>query len=290
MRIILGPASVQLGRQIAQDLDVEDISVAFKAFPDGENYIRLEGPVRGEDVVIVQTTSPPQDTRLIQLALMADAAKRNSAKKITAVVPYLAYARQDKAFLRGEPVSAQTIAQILEASGIQQLITVNVHQEKILSHFPFSAKSISAIPALAEYFLNAGRQEAFALAPDKGALHIAEEAGKILGGGSGYLEKNRDRYSGRVSMELKSFDVKNKTVVIFDDIISSGGTIVAAANILRKFNPREIYVACVHPLLIGEAEKLILQTGVKEIVGTDSVPSSVSKVSLASVISRELTQ
>lgn len=87
MRIILGPASVQLGRQIAQDLNVEDISVAFKAFPDGENYIRLEGPVRGEDVVIVQTTSPPQDTRLIQLALMADAAKRNSAKKLQPSCP-----------------------------------------------------------------------------------------------------------------------------------------------------------------------------------------------------------
>lgn len=289
MKVVLGPASVQLGRQIAQNLNTEAVSVAFKTFPDGENYVRLEGPVRDEDVVIVQTTSPPQNTRLIQLGLMADAATRNGANRITAVVPYLAYARQDKAFLQGEPISAETIARMLKASGIEQLITVNVHQENVLSHFPFPAKSISAIPVLAEYFLKIGHPEAFALSPDKGALHIAEEARKVLGGGSGYLEKNRNRYSGQVSMEMTSLDVKNKTVVIFDDIISSGGTIVAAANIVKVFAPEEIYVACVHPLLIGGAEKLILQSGVKEIVGTDSVPSSVSKVSLASVISRELT-
>jgi len=102
------------------------------------------------------------------------------------------------------------------------------------------------------------------------------------------LEKNRDRYTGQVGMEKKTLDVNGKTVIIFDDIISSGGTIVAAARILKEMNPRRIYVACVHPLLVGEAEQLILQTGVEEIVGTDSVPSSVSKVSLAPLISKEL--
>lgn len=288
MKIILGPASVQLGKQIAQTLKAETVPVAFKTFPDGENYVRLEGQVQNEDVAIVQTTSPPQDTRLIQLALIADSAKRNGARKITAAVPYMAYARQDKIFLQGEAMSAETIAHMLKAAGVERLITVNVHKEKVLSHFPFPARSVSAIPLLAEYFVKKGQAKAFALSPDEGAVHIAEEAKKVLGGECGYLEKSRDRYTGQISMEKKTLAIKGKTVIIFDDIISSGRTIISAANILKELNPRGIYVACVHPLLIGEAERLILQAGVEEIVGTDSVPGSVSKVSLAPVISKEL--
>jgi len=290
MKIILGPASAQLGNEIAQLLEAEPVPVACKTFPDGESYVRLEGQVQNEDVIIVQTTSPPQDTRLMQLALMADSAKRNGAKRITAAVPYLAYARQDKIFLQGETISVETIARMLKAAGVARLLTVNVHEEKVLAHFPFQAKNISAVALLAQYFVKKGNAKAFALSPDKGALLIAEEAKKVLGGECGYLEKERDRYTGQVTMEKKKLDIKGKTVIIFDDIISSGGTIVAAVKILNELKPKEIYVACVHPLLIGEAEKLILQAGVDEIVGTDSVPSSVSKVSLAPLISKELAR
>ncbi len=288
MRIILGPASAQLGQRIAEHLKTDSVSVAFKTFPDGENYVRLESSVQDEDVTIVQTTSPPQNNRLVQLALMADAAKRNGAKKVTAVVPYLAYARQDKMFLQGEAISAEAVARMLKAAGIDRLITVNVHQEKVLSRFPFPAKNVSAIPLLAEYFVGKGHKNAFAVSPDKGAIYIAEEAKRILGGECGYLEKSRDRFTGQVSMDKKAFDVKGKTVIIFDDIISSGGTIVTSAKILRELGPEKVFVACVHPLLIGEAEKNILKAGVDEIVGTDSVTSSVSKVSVAPAISNEL--
>ena len=288
MRIILGPASAQLGQRIAEHLKTDSVNVAFKTFSDGENYVRLESSVQDEDVAIVQTTSPPQNNRLVQLALMVDAAKRNGAKKVTAVVPYLAYARQDKMFLQGEAISAEAVARMLKAAGIDRLITVNVHQEKVLSRFPFPAKNVSAIPLLAEYFVGKGHKNAFAVSPDKGAIYIAEEAKRILGGECGYLEKSRDRYTGQVSMEKKAFDVKGKTVIIFDDIISSGGTIVTAAKILMELGPKKIFVACVHPLLIGEAEKNILKAGVDEIVGTDSVTSSVSRVSVAPAISNEL--
>jgi ribose-phosphate pyrophosphokinase len=288
MKIILGPASADLGRQIAQTLKAETVPVAFKNFPDGENYLRLEGQMQDDDVAIVQTTSPPQDSRLIQLALMADSARRNGAKRITAIVPYLAYARQDRVFLQGESISAETVARMLKAAGLDQLITVNVHEAKVFAHFPFPARNASAIPLLADYFVKKGYAKAFVLSPDKGAIHIAEEARKTLGGECGYLEKNRDRYTGQVRIESKTLDVKKKTVIIFDDIISSGGTIVAAAKILKELDPQRICVACVHPLLIGEAERLILKAGVEEIVGTNSVPSNVSKVSLAPLLSREL--
>jgi len=288
MKIILGPASKELGEKIAELTDIGKVPVVHKTFPDGENYIRLEGKMQDEHVVIVQTTSPPQDSKLMQLAFMADAAKRSGARKVTAIVPYLAYARQDKIFLQGENVSIETVGNMLAAAGVNELITVNVHQEHALAKFPFPARSLSAIPLIAEYFVKKGVKKAFALSPDKGAMHIAQQAQQVLGGECGHLEKQRDRYTGQTSQTGKSLNVKGKTVIIFDDIISTGGTIVGAAKILRELGATHVFTACVHALLVGDAEKRIREAGVEEIVGTDSVPSSASKVSLAPLISKEL--
>ena len=288
MKIVLGPASRELGEKIAELTGMQTVPVAYKTFPDGEAYVRLESLVQDEHVVIVQTTSPPQDSRLMQLAFMVDAARRNGARKVTVVVPYLAYARQDKMFLQGENVSVETVGGMLAAAGVNELFTVNVHQENALAKFLFPARSFSAIPLLAEYFVKKGMQKAFALSPDKGALHIAQQAQKVLGGNCGHLEKHRDRYTGQTSQTGKGLNVKGKAVVIFDDIISTGGTIVGATRILRELGAAHVFTACVHPLLVGDAEKRILDAGVEEIVGTDSVPSSVSKVSLAPLISKEL--
>ena len=290
MKIIPGPASKQLGEEVAELLGVEAVTLVFKTHPDGESYVRLEGTVQSEEVAIVQTTSPPQDTRLIQLALIADAAKRHGAERITAVVPYLAYARQDTMFLQGEAISTEAVARMLRAAGVNSLITVNVHHEKVLANFPFPAKTVSAIPLLAEYFKQKGFDKAFALAPDDGALWLAEEAKTVLGGECGCLEKHRDLHTGQITMEKKTLDVGGKTVIIFDDVISTGGTIALAAKIMRELGADKVYAACVHPLLIGDAEKRILEAGVEEIVGTDSVPSRVSKVSLAPLLSRKLTR
>ena len=288
MKIILGPSSKELGERISQINGLEKVPVASKTFPDGEAYVRLEGNVQNQDVCIVQTTSPPQDIRLMQLAFIANAAKRNGAKKAIAIVPYLAYARQDKIFLQGETVSIEVIARMLNVAGVDELITVNVHQENALSKFPFPAKSISAISLLGEYFVQRGFKKAFALAPDKGAMYIADEAKKVLKGENGHLEKERDRYTGQVKIAKKQFDVKGATAIVFDDIISTGGTIVNAAKILKGLGASRIFAACVHPLLVGDAEKRILDAGVEEIIGTDSVPSEVSKVTLAPLISKEI--
>jgi ribose-phosphate pyrophosphokinase len=288
MKIILGSASTALGEKIAELTNLEKVPVAHKTFPDGESYIRLEGNVENEHVVIVQTTSTAQDTRLIQLAFMADAAKRNGATKVTAAVPYLAYARQDKTFLQGEGISIETIARMLQAAGVDALVTVNIHAENALKKFPFPAKTLSAIPLLAEYFVQKGCRKAFALAPDKGAMYIAEQAQAVLGGEAGHLDKKRDRHTGQTTQTAEGLNVKGQTVIIFDDIISTGGTIVGAAKILREHGAARIFTACVHPVLVGDAEKRILDAGVEEIVGTDSVPSHVSKVSLAPLIAKAL--
>lgn len=288
MKIVVGPASAELADKIAVQTGFEKVPVASRIFPDGENYVRLEGTVKGEHVAIIQTTCSPQDSRLMQLAFMAAAAKRNGAKKVTAVVPYLAYARQDKIFLPGENISIETLGSMLKAAGIDQLVTINVHESNALKLFPIPAKSISAIPLLAGYFVQKGVKKAFALSPDKGAMYIAQEAQTVMLGEVGHLEKHRDRYTGQTTQTASHLDVKGKAVIILDDIISTGGTIVGAAKILREQGASHVFTACVHGLLIGDAEKRILDAGVEEIVATDSVPTKASKVSLAPLISQEL--
>jgi ribose-phosphate pyrophosphokinase len=292
MKIIPGPASTQLGERIGQFLKAEVVPVFFKTFPDGESYIRFETQsLYGEDVVIVQTTSPPQDQRLILLMLMADNAKDMNAKSITAVVPYFAYSRQDKRFLAGEAFSIKTIVKLLEDCGVTRIISVNAHNPAVLKNFKIPVNDLSAISLLAEHFKTSGLvKNPLSLSLGKKALSMAQEADSVLHGGFDYVSTKRDVRTGNVTLEEKELPVKNRDVIIFDDIISSGGTMAKAVKLVKDHGARKIFVACVHPLLIGDSQKRILENGAEEIVGTDSVPSSVSKVSIAPLIGKALAQ
>jgi len=286
--VVPGPASQSLGQKVAENLNAQIVSVNLKNFPDGEYCLRFEGELKGEEVVVVQSTGPPQDTNIMQLLLMLDAAKDLGAEKVTAVVPYLAFARQDKRFLQGEVVSAETFVKLIETCGTDRFITVNIHAENTLKRFSVPTENLSAITSLAEHFKNRGLDGAFSLSPDKGAVGLAEEADRVLGGGCGWLRKERDRYTGEIQVEEKSLNVEGRDVIVFDDIISTGGTIARAVKILKNQGARRVYTACVHPLLIGEAKQKIMQSGAEEIVGTDSIPSSVKTVSLAPLIAEAL--
>jgi len=286
--VVPGPASQSLGQKIAEILNARIVPVNLKTFPDGEYCLRFEGDLAGEEVVVVQTTGPPQDTNIMQLLLMLDTAKDLGAKKVTAVVPYLAFARQDKRFLQGEVVSAETLVKLIEACGTDRFITVNIHAKNTLKRFSVPTENLSAITLLAEQFKSQGLDGAFSLSPDKGAIKLAEEADKVLGGGCGWLRKERDRYTGEIQVEEKSLNVEGRDVIVFDDIISTGGTIARAVKMLKTQGARRVYAACVHPLLIGEAKKKITESGAEEIVGTDSIPSSVRTVSLAPLIAEAL--
>lgn len=290
MKIVPGPASKDLGERIAELLNAETVPMLFKTFPDGESYIRFDvESLQNEDVVIVQTTSPPQDQRLIQLLLMADNALDMKARSITAVVPYFAYSRQDKRFLPGEVLSIKTIVKIFEDCGVNRIITVNAHNPSVLKTLKIPVKDLSAIPLLAEYFKAKGLVEnPVSLSLGKKALSMATEADGVLKGGFDYISTKRDVVTGKVTLEEKELSIKNRDVIIFDDIISSGGTMAKAVKFVKEQGARKAYAACVHPLLMGNAQKRILENGAEEIIGTDSVPSPVSKVSVAPLISREL--
>jgi ribose-phosphate pyrophosphokinase len=292
MKIIPGPASTKLAEKIGELSGVRLVPVFFKTFPDGESYIRYDvDSLRDEDVVIVQTTSPPQDQRLMQLMLMADNAKDMEAESITAVVPYFAYSRQDKRFLRGEAFSTKTVVKMLENCGVQRIITVNAHNPALLGTFKTPVQDLSAIPLLAEYFKSTGLLEnPLSLSLGKKAVSFAQEANDVLNGGFEYVATRRDVRTGNVTLEEKELPVRNRDVVIFDDIISSGGTMAKAVKLAKDQGAGKVYAACVHALLIGDSKKRILENGAQEIVGTDCVPSAVSKVSVAPLISKLLAK
>jgi len=205
-------------------------------------------------------------------------------------VPYFAYSRQDKRFLAGEAFSVKTIVKLLENCGVNRIITVNTHNPKVLKTFKIPVEDLSAIPLLAEYFKAKDLVEnPVSLSVGKKALSVAKEADSVLKGGFDYVSTRRDVITGNVTLEEKELQIKNRDVIIFDDIISSGGTMAKAVRFVKEQGAKKVYVACVHPLLMGDAKKRILKNGAEEIIGTDSVPSSVSKVSIAPLISKALT-
>jgi len=290
VKIIPGPASRELGEKLANELHAEITPVFLKTFPDGESYIRFEKQnLKGEDAVIVQTTSPPQDQRLLQLMLMADNAKDLEARSITAIVPYFAYSRQDKRFIPGEAFSIKTIIKLLENCGVTKIISLNAHNPAVLKNFNVPVLDLSAIPLLAEYFKAQKLvQNPLSLSMGKKALSVAQEADNILQGGYDYVASKRDVVTGNVTLEDKPLPVKNRDVIIFDDIISSGGTMAKAVKLVKDKGARKVYAACVHPILMGDSSKRIIENGAEEIVGTDAVPSPVSKVSIVPLLCRVL--
>ncbi|WP_309493676.1 ribose-phosphate diphosphokinase [Candidatus Hecatella orcuttiae] len=289
MLIVSGPSSRSLGERIAQLLGVRNVEVESKVFPDGESYVGLRNDVKGEKVAVIQSTYPPQDTHLMQLYFLLQAVGRLGAEEVTAVTPYLAYARQDKAFKPYEAVSIKAVIRCLEALGIRRLITVDVHEPSIFEDAAFAFQNLSAAKALAEYFLKLNLGELWAFAPDVKATKMAGEAGVIFRTPHGWFRKERDRDTGEIALKsIGGIEVKGKTLILFDDIISSGGTTAAAAKRLKALGAEKVYAACTHPLLMGEALRKVLQSGIEELVGTDTVPSPVSKVSVAPLIAQAL--
>jgi ribose-phosphate pyrophosphokinase len=280
MIVVPGPASPELGRKVANLLGAEIVHGYFKIFPDGESYIRFKGDFEGEEVVIIQTTGPPQNTHFIQLFLIVDAAKDLGAKKVVAVIPYLAYTRQDRRFLPGECFSIKTIMNLLSACGVNKVFTVNSHSPEVLSSLKIPVIDLSAISLLANYFKNGGFAGALSISLGKNAMHIVD----------GYvcLPTRRDSLTGKVKIGIDSLSVKNRDVIIFDDIISSGGTMAQAVKLVKDHGAKRVYAACVHPLLVGGAEGKILKSGADGIVGTDCLPSLVSSVSVAPLIAQAL--
>ncbi len=278
MKIIAGSSSPMLAKNLAKEIGAEIADVSIKRFPDGECYVRINEEI--EHAIIVQNTYP--DENIVELFLLQDAARR-IANRIDVVIPYYGYGRQDKIFENGEAISAEKMARLIEQDA-DSIILVNPHKEHIKNFFTKPVKLCDAVPAIAEYFK--GRVDAI-IAPDKGALYMAKKAGEIIGCEHNYFEKTRIS-SNEVRMEIKDMNVESKKLLILDDIISTGGTMRRAIEMLKEQGAAEIYAACIHGLFIGNADERILEAGCSELVATDTIESAYSRVSVAREVAKLL--
>ncbi|MBW9140441.1 MAG: ribose-phosphate pyrophosphokinase [Candidatus Aramenus sp.] len=271
MIIVGGPASNGIDEAISKILRADLIKAESKVFPDGESYIRYPRPLGNEEVVIVQSTYYPQDKHLIELFLMAETAKDMGASKVTAVVPYMAYLRQDRRFKDGEALSVKTVLGILSHVGCDSLVVVEPHHPEALKYFKGEVKLVDPIPALARE-IKKEVEDPFVLAPDRGALSRAERLAKELGSPFSYVEKERDRTTGEVRIkELPQGNLSGKDVVLIDDIISTGGTMELASKASYKLGARKVIAAAAHALLVNNALDRLKKAGVKDVISTNSV-------------------
>ena len=240
--------------------------------------------------MIVQSTYPPTDRHLLQTLMMIKKCTDDDAADICTVIPYMAYSRQDRAFQGGEVISMELIAKLLEAAGNKRLITIDIHSPLALSYFSIDVQDISSIPLLANYAAsNMKLNRAVVVSPDAGGIKRASEFAKILGSDSIALKKCRDSNSGEVFIDDNlERNIAERDVILVDDIITSGGTIAKACQVLKKNNADKIYTMCVHALLVKEAAEKIRAAGVKEIISTNSIPSPYAKVDISPIVSASL--
>lgn len=288
MIVIPGTSSQILGLKIADRIGAKVIPITFKEHPDGEIYVRIEDGVDGDHVVIVQSTCSPQNRNLLELLFLVDAAKDMGPSKVTAVVPYLAYARQDKRFKKGEAINIKTVSNLLEKVGVDEIYTVDIHSKKAIEQFRIPLVDLSAMPLIGKLLRDMGVENPLIVAPDDGAIHLAEKVVSSIGGEFVSFDKFRDRDTGEITMKGKAMPVRGREVAIVDDIISTGGTMAKAIEMIKSQGAKRIFAACTHPLLIGNARFRILKAGAELIIGTDSIPSDVSCISVADLIAEAL--
>ena len=293
--IIGGCACQDLAASVARELGEKLCYVESKKFPDGEKYLRIQGDIESE-VTIIQSTGYPQDENLMELLFLISNLKDLGAKKVRVIVPYMGYARQEKRFNPGETVSAKVVCELIQSAGADEFITFNIHEESVLNFFDIPAKNISAMPVIANYFKDTIDEKPLIIAPDKGAYGFAREISQILDCDCTYLTKVRltpDKVETKIvdvrcdseSENTVNIDsVKGMHAIIVDDIIATGGTIVNAVNILKEYGASKIDVCCVHPILTNNGVSRIYEAGANKIIGTNSLSSDTSRVSLAKTI------
>ena len=280
MIIVSGSDSQDLAYRVSKLTNSELLRTEFKKFPDGELYIRIHGDVKDKDVFLIQTQNNQNDS-IVETILMCDALRDEGAKSINLVAPYLAYARQDKKFNDGEPISIRALAK-LYSNLCDRVITINPHEVHIEAFFDIPFIYGNAVDKLAEYVKDK-LNNPVVLSPDKGAIELAKTASEVLDCDYDYLEKTRISPT-EIKIAPKNLDVKDKDVLIVDDIISTGGTMATAIGMLKEQGAIKVIASCVHPVLIGDALNKLYIGGADEVVGTDTYPSEVSKVSVDTII------
>ena len=285
--VICGKASEDLGRKLARKIKANLVKSEVRVFPDGESKITLKGNISKRKSIVVQSIYPPVDTNLIQALSLISKAKENSSEVIV-VVPYMGYARQDREFLPGEIVTMKVMAKLFKGAGASKLIVVDIHSLIGLKFFTIKSKNVSAVPDLAEYFKKMSLKNPLVVSPDQGGKERAMEFAKEMGIEFIALEKKRDRKTGKVQIKTKKADVTGRDLILVDDMISTGGSIVNATKFLKKEKCNRVFVACTHALLMNNAERKIKKSGVTKIISANTIPGNTSIVDVSNTIAKAI--
>ena len=285
--VIGGGASKDLAKRLARRLRAVYIETETKIFPDGESKITLQKIPKKSVILVVQSTYPPVDTNMLQ-ALSIISQVRKISSRTFAIMPYMGYARQDKQFLSGEVITMSVVAKMLQSAGAKKVIVVDIHSNTALNHFNIPTENVSAVPELVKYFKKLNLKNPLVVSPDAGGSSRSKKFASLLKSDFIVLKKHRDRKTGRVSIQTTKADVQGKDLIIVDDMISTGGSVIKAAQFLKKQKCKRVFVACTHGLLVGDAEKKIRKAGVSRIISTNTIPGNTSKVDVSGILAKSV--
>lgn len=270
LKIFTGNANPDLTKEIAQILGVNVGDAVVNTFSDGEIQVKINESVRGADVFVVQPLSYPANDHIMELLIMLDALKRASAWRITAVIPYYGYARQDRKIRARDPITAKLIADIISTAGAHRVLTMDLHAGQIQGFFNFPVDHLLAVPILADYFRKREIEDLVVVSPDLGGVTRARELANRLNASIAIIDKRRPEPNVAEVMNIIG-NVKGKTVIIIDDIIDTAGTITLGAEALLERGAKEVFACCTHPVLSGPAIERLRKSEIKEVVVTNTI-------------------
>ncbi len=276
LMVFAGSSSKALGQRIADRLGIELGDVVLKQFSDGEVYVRFDESIRGADIFLVQSTSTPVNDSLMELLIMINAAKLASAHRITAVMPWYGYSRQDKKSSPREPITARLVAQLLEAAGVDRVLTMDLHAGQIQGFFQIPVDHMTATPILADHFSERQFAGDFAeglvvVSPDAGRAKLANHFAEKLGARLAVLAKQRPDHN-EAEITFLIGDVDGKAALLIDDMIDTAGTLCAGAAVVKKAGATKVLAAATHGILSGKAYDRLAESVIEEIVVTDTIP------------------
>ena len=284
-------SSQDLAKRIARRLKAVYVKTESRVFPDGESKITIKKIPKQSIVLVVQSTSPPVDTNLLHLLSVISKVRKYSSR-IYAVMPYIGYARQDREFLEGEVITISVIGQMLRSVGTKKVITIDIHSTNALRELKMAnngwPENVTAVFELVKYFKKLRITNPLVVSPDSGGKQRAKEFANLLGTDFLYLEKNRNKKTGQVNILTSKVSVKNRNIILVDDMISTGGSIIKSTQFLKKQKCKRIFVACTHALLVNDAEKRIRNAGVSQIISTNTIPRKTSKVDVSKIIAESI--
>ncbi|EAK0950574.1 ribose-phosphate pyrophosphokinase [Campylobacter lari] len=283
-KIFSGSANEEFAKKISKYLSLPLSNAGVKRFSDGEISIQIDESVRGKDVFIIQSTCAPTNNNLMELLIMTDALRRSSASSITAIIPYFGYARQDRKASPRVPITAKLVANLIESAGVDRVATIDLHAGQIQGFFDIPVDNLYGSIIFNDYIKNKNYKNPIIASPDIGGIARARSVAKALGLDIVIVDKRREKANESEVMNVIG-DVKDKEVILVDDIIDTAGTIVKAAEVFKSKGAKSVIACCTHPVLSGVAYERIAKDALDELVVTDTIPlkQQMDKIKVLSV-------